>query len=454
VKLDRTGGGSRPRAGRERAILVGLELPDSPPSLGGPLEELRRLADTAGADAVDAIVQRRPRPDATTFIGQGKAAEVAARVRELGADLVIVDHDLSPSQARNLEKIVGTRVIDRTEVILDIFVRRARSALAKVQVELAQMEYALPRLKRLWTHLNREVGTGRAGIGVRGPGEKQIETDRRLVRNRIRDLRHELEGLSRHHVRQTHTRARWFSACFVGYTNAGKSTLLKALTGADVFIQDQLFATLDTTTRAWEIAPGRRIFLSDTVGFIRDLPHHLVSSFLATLEEARQADLLLHVIDTADPDALSHVDVVEETLSRIGAGAVPRVAVLNQVDRVRDPLALRHLEDRLPRSVRTSAVTGEGLAALRAAVYSYVTRRYVDLVVEADAGDGLLLARLREWGEVGEVAYRDGRVTVPLRVEPRFVAQIVKAGGLVVSGDPGHAAEDDGDDAPPSPDAR
>jgi GTP-binding protein HflX len=433
VKVD-TGPKIRRRGeGRERAILVGVVLPDAPRSYREPLEELQQLADTAGADTLDRVIQRRERPDPTTFVGKGKAAEIGERIRELGADLVIVDHDLSPSQARNLEKAVGGRVIDRTELILDIFVRRASSAMARTQVELAQMEYSLPRLKRLWTHLNREVGTAKAGIGVRGPGEKQIETDRRLVRRRILQLKRNLDGMQAHHVRQTHTRARYFSACLVGYTNAGKSTLLKALTGADVFIQDRLFATLDTTTRAWEITPGHRIFLSDTVGFIRDLPYHLVSSFLATLEEARFADLLLHVIDAADPDALDHVDVVERALFDIGAGGVPRIVVLNQVDRVRDPLALRLLEQRLPGAIQTSAVDGTGLQSLREAVHAYVTRRHVDVVVEGDPGNGRLLSHLREWGEVDEVTYPDGAVRVAVRIAPRYLDRIVKEGGRVLS---------------------
>jgi GTP-binding protein HflX len=217
----------------------------------------------------------------------------------------------------------------------------------------------------------------------------------------------------------------------VGYTNAGKSTLLKALTGAEVFIQDRLFATLDTTTRAWEIAPGRRIFLSDTVGFIRDLPHHLVSSFLATLEEARFADLLLHVVDAADPDALDHVDVVERALYDIGAGGVPRIAVLSQVDRVRDALSLRLLEERMGEAVHTSAVSGEGLEVLRERVHDYVTRRHVDVVVEGDPGNGRLLSRLREWGEVADVNYTDGRVRVAVRLAPRYFEQVRRDGGEI-----------------------
>ncbi len=445
MKLDPTGK-KRPSEG-ETAILLGLEMPGRPP-YEEALAELERLADTAGARTVDRVLQRRQRPDPATFVGKGKAEEVGRLRGELGADLVIVDHDLSPSQARNLEKAIGARVIDRTELILDIFARRARSAMARAQVELAQMQYALPRLKRLWTHLNREVGSGKAGIGVRGPGEKQLETDRRLVRLKIRDLRRDLEEMQAHRVRQTRARAAYFTACLVGYTNAGKSTLMRALTGADVLIEDRLFATLDTTTRAWQIGSGKRVFLSDTVGFIRDLPHHLVGSFLATLEEARSADLLLHVVDAADPSALEQVGVVEETLSRIGAGGVPRLAVLNQIDRVRDPLALRLLEDRLPRSVRVSALTGEGIPALRAAVLEYVTRRHAETVLEIDAGDGRLLSRIREWGDVLDVAYRDEKAVVKVRLPARHLAQARRAGARVLDGAPmdEDVAEDVGED--------
>ena len=435
MKLDTQPKIRRKRGERERAVLAGVTLPDEPPSYREPLDELSQLADTAGADSVAKLVQRREKPDGRTFFGKGKAEELGELMREHDADLLIVDHDLSPSQARNLEKVVGGRVIDRTELILDIFVRRASSAMARAQVEVAQMEYSLPRLKRLWTHLNREVGTAKAGIGVRGPGEKQIETDRRLVRKRIRDLKRSLETMQAHRVRQTRARGRYFTAALVGYTNAGKSTLLRALTGADVLVEDRLFATLDTTTRGWEIASGQKIFLSDTVGFIRNLPHHLVSSFLATLEEARFADLLIHVVDAADPDVVDHIEVVEKALYDIGAGGVPRIAVLNQMDRVKDPLSLRLLEERLPGSVRTSAMTGEGLDELRDRVHEYVTRRHVDVVIEGDPGNGKLLAKLQTWGEVGEITYPEDRMHVAIRVAPRYFDRIRNEGGIIHEGD-------------------
>jgi GTP-binding protein HflX len=450
MRLERPAGTAIRRRGRERAVLLGLELPGHRPSYDEPLEELARLADTAGAEPVARVVQRRARPDAATWVGSGKAAEVGEIGRAEGAGLLIVDHDLAPSQARNLEKLSGLRVVDRTELILDIFALRARSAQSRAQVELAQMEYSLPRLKRLWTHLSRETGSGQAGVGLRGPGEKQLEIDRRLVRLRIRDLKRDLEDIRSRNQRMVESRGRFFTVALVGYTNAGKSTLMRRLTGAEVLVEDRLFATLDTTTRAWDLKPGRRVFLSDTVGFIQDLPHHLVASFLATLEEARRADLLLHVVDAHDPDAVAHVDVVERTLSDIDAGAVPRLAVLNQVDRVAEPLALRHLEDRLPGALRVSALTGEGVPALTAAVAAAASRRARDVVVDADPGNGRLLARLREWGEVGEVSFPDGRARVRVRLPTRRFHEVRREGGRILDEDGEDLEDEDADGAPPA----
>jgi len=427
LKLDTRGSGVRP--GREKAVLLGLHLPRDPKSYDEPLEELARLADTAGVDVLDRVVQNRAKPDASTWIGSGKAEEVGALAKGLGAEVVIVDHDLAPAQSRNLEKLMGLRVVDRTELILDIFATRARSAESRAQVELAQMEYSLPRLKRLWTHLNREVASGKAGVGLRGPGERQLEIDRRLVRLRIRDLRRDLEDMQARRERRAEARGKFFNVALVGYTNAGKSTLMRRLTGAEVFVEDRLFATLDTTTRAWDVRKDRRVFLSDTVGFIRDLPHHLVASFLTTLEEARRADLLLHVIDAGDPDALAHVDVVAETLSRIGAGGVPRLAVLNQVDRVTDPFGLRVLSERLPGAIPVSAITGQGLDKLAEAVIDASSRRASDVVIETDPGNGRLLARLREWGEVKEITFPDGLARVSLRLSPRHFENVRRDGG-------------------------
>ncbi|MGH7161932.1 MAG: GTPase HflX, partial [Planctomycetota bacterium] len=287
VETGMRGGGRRQG---ERAILVGVEWAADPPVREEPLAELSRLVETAGAAAVGRVLQKRRRPDASTFLGRGKAAEIAALAAERDAELVVFDDDLSPAQIRNLEKILGRRVVDRTELILDIFALHARSHQSKLQVELAQIQYLMPRLRRMWTHLSREGSAGQGmGIGTRGPGEKQIEIDRRILRRKITELRRVLDGIAARRHRMAEARASYFTVGLVGYTNAGKSTLMARLTGAETVVADQLFSTLDTQTRAWKLPGGKQVFLSDTVGFLRDLPHHLVASFYATLEEVRQA---------------------------------------------------------------------------------------------------------------------------------------------------------------------
>ncbi len=427
--------GAGARRGRMKALLLGIHMPRDPVTYDAPLEELARLADTAGYTVVERVVQRVQRRNAATFIGKGKAVEVGALAKAIGANVIIVDHDISGAQSKNLATVMELPVMDRTELILEIFAKRARTVESKTQIELAQMEYSLPRLKRLWTHLSREVSSGSASQGSRGPGESQLETDRRLVRFRIHALRREIKEMQTTRKRRVEARGKLFTVALVGYTNAGKSTLMNALTGADVFVEDRLFATLDTTTRAWDIKPGRRVFLSDTVGFIENLPHHLVASFLTTLEEARRADLLLHVIDAHDPDALAHVKSVEETLSRIEAGGVPRLAVLNQIDRVADVLALRVLEDRLPGAIRVSAVTREGLDRLGAAVLAATDKRSRDVTVVTSPGNGKLLARLREWGSVEEVTYPDGKAHARVRLSPRHFAPVRREGGTILDAD-------------------
>ncbi len=266
-------------------------------SPGAALEELEGLAETAGVRVVGRLTQRREAPDATTYLGKGKVDELKMLAAAKDADLVVFDNDLSPGQTRNLEEAIGLKVLDRTELILDIFASRAQTAQARLAVELAQLEYSMPRLKRMWTHLSRQ----KKGVGLRGPGETQLEEDRRLVENKIKDLRRQLHAIERRKQREVAARRDLMTVSLIGYTNAGKSTLMNVLTGADVFVQDALFATLDTRTRRWQLPGWGPVLLSDTVGFIRDLPHHLIESFKATLEEARQAHLLLHVADAANP---------------------------------------------------------------------------------------------------------------------------------------------------------
>jgi GTP-binding protein HflX len=406
---------------RERALLVGVILPEDLSSYEPPLMELRRLAATAGADAIEMVTQRRSRIAPATYVGKGKAREVGEMVEAFGIDVVIVNHDLTPAQARNLEKLVGCTVVDRSELILDIFATRARTRQARVQVEVAQLEYARTRLKRMWTHLSRIQG----GIGFRGPGETQIEVDKRRIGKRLRDLRAQLSQIEKRRHRQADARREFYTVSLVGYTNAGKSTLLRALTGARVKVEDKLFSTLDTRTREWVLPGNKRVFLSDTVGFLRDLPHHLVASFQATLEEARSADLLLHVIDAANPDLERHMSAVRETLDRIGTSETPRILVFNKADRAEDLIPVRHAAGDHSEWVVVSARSGEGLDDLAALVAERIERRLVDVIVTADAGDGRLLAHLAEVGKVVSRDYgEDGRVRVEARL-PRRAALVL-----------------------------
>src|SRR5262245_42759304 len=393
---------------RERAFLVSVALPERPWISSDPLEELEGLATTAGALVVGGLVQRRQTVIPATYIGKGKLAELQAQVQASDADVVIFDNDLSPAQVRNLEKATEVKVLDRSELILDIFATRARTAEARLQVELAQLEYSLPRLRRMWTHLSRYTG----GIGLRGPGETQLEEDRRLVDQRIRDLRGRLAEVQGRKEREVRSRQEELTVSLVGYTNAGKSTLMNALTGAGVYVEDKLFSTLDTRTRQWHIKDWGRVLLSDTVGFIRDLPHHLVASFKATLEEARQARLLLHVVDAANPAAETQIDAVNRVLKEVGCGDKPTMLVLHQIDRVTDRSYLDVLQSRHPRAVAVSALTGQGLEALSEAVIVALSADFADAEVVTAAGNGRLLSYLAAHAEIYRQEFEDGRAKV------------------------------------------
>ena len=348
----------------ERAVLVGHAGRDGH-DLPRSLEELRRLADTAGARVLGELVQRRGGVHPPTFLGKGKLADLKSLVGELQADLVLFNDDLSPSQVRNLEKELEAKVVDRSELILDIFARRARSRESRLQVELAQLQYTLPRLTGMWRHLERQTG----GIGMRGPGETQLETDRRLVREKIARLKLALESVERERETQRRRRRDHFRTALVGYTNAGKSTLFNALTRSEVFVEDRLFATLDATTRQM-MSPERHLaLLTDTVGFIRKLPHHLVASFHSTLVEAVEADLLIHVVGAADPDILRQMAAVEAVLENLLEEPRPTVLVFNKLDLVADEEAIAGLEAQYPDAFLVSARTGAGLDALRAFIW-------------------------------------------------------------------------------------
>ena len=294
------------------------------------LKELGRLTDTAGGEVVGTIAQRIDRPHPRFYVGEGKARELAELVQECEGNLVIFDEELSPAQGQNLEELLGVRVMDRSELILDIFATRARSSEARMQVELAQLQYLLPRLRRMWNHLSRIRG----GIGLRGPGETQLETDRRLIGNRIGDLRRKLKEVAKARVVQRRARVGSFRASLVGYTNAGKSSLLRALSGSELFVEDRLFATLDSATRTVSLGAGYEALITDTVGFIRKLPHHLIASFRSTLEEAREADVLLHVIDASHPDWEEQREVVMEVLEELAIEDRDKILVFNKVDQI------------------------------------------------------------------------------------------------------------------------
>ena len=320
-------------------MLVGAPRRGTPDAVQADehLEELARLADTAGAEIAGRIVQRIEKPTSHFYIGEGKVAEVGALAEETGATLVVFDEELAPVQGKNLERALDRRVMDRSELILDIFATRARSNEAKLEVELAQLEYLLPRLARMWVHLSRIRG----GIGLRGPGETQLETDRRMIRRKISRLKEKLEKVERHREVVRGGRRPIPTAALVGYTNAGKSSLLRALSGADTFVEDRLFATLDTLTREMSLGNGRRLRLIDTVGFIRKLPHHLVASFRATLEEAGHADVLLHVVDASHPQWEEQVEVVNRVLDDLAVRQCPVVHVFNKMDRLPDDRAFQ-----------------------------------------------------------------------------------------------------------------
>lgn len=410
----------------EKVILVGITLPKAPRRCTQQLEELERLAATVGAVVVGKMVQNRAGFHPATYIGSGKVEELKHAAQELQANLIIFDDDLSPAQARNLEKILKIRVIDRTELILDIFALHAKTGEAKLQVELAQLEYALPRLKRLWEHLDRYRG----GIGTRGPGEKQLESDRRLIKKRIRDLSTNLKNTQKRKQREVRSRKeKFFTVGLVGYTNAGKSTLMNALTNADVLVEDKLFATLDTRTRSWEVG-GRTILLSDTVGFIEKLPHHLVASFKATLEEAAQADLLLHVVDVSHPDAEHHVQVVNDVLKSINLHEKPCLLVFNKIDLLADSADLTYLGGLYPEHIVISARHARNLELLHDKVLAQQEATMLDLHIVVPIADGKLQAWVEEHARILDKQSNERELQYRLRLPCHYANWLLEQEGV------------------------
>lgn len=403
----------------ETCILAGVILPhqDPDPVLLG---ELAGLAESAGAHVVGKLVQRRDKPTGATYLGSGKVEELVNLVHELDVDVVIFDNDLNPAQVRNLEQATNAKVLDRTELILDIFASRAQTYESRLAVELAQLEYALPRLKRMWTHLSRL----KMGIGMRGPGEKQLEVDRRLVEKRINDLRGELKQIELRKERQVAARSDHMTVSLIGYTNAGKSTLMNVLTDADVKAKDQLFATLDTRTRRWQLPHWGPVLLSDTVGFIRNLPHRLIASFKATLEEARQANLLLHVADASSPAFFEQTSAVFEVLAELGISEKDTLLVINKVDALEDESVVQAILQRYPNAWPISAVTGHGIEQLALAVSDALSRSFRDVDVETCVSNGKLMAYLAAHGEVLSRSFSGERVTLHCRIPQKYLGRV------------------------------
>lgn len=416
----------RPEGG-ERAVL--MQLDDGSADAGEALDELEALAESAGAQVVDRMISRRGSPDPRYFIGRGKVDELAARLQELEADLVLVNHTLSPGQERNLERAVGRRVLDRTGLILDIFAQRARSHEGKLQVELAQLRHIASRLVRGWTHLERQKG----GIGLRGPGETQLELDRRMLGQRIKQIEKRLERVRRQRAqgRQARRKRELATVSLVGYTNAGKSTLFNRLAASGAYVADQLFATLDTTLRRISLSPSESVIVADTVGFVRDLPHQLVAAFRSTLEEVTESDLLLHVVDAADPKRSESMRAVDAVLAEIGAAEMPRLIVYNKIDLSGAGPRIDRDAEGMPTAVWLSAATGEGVELLIEALVERVGVRQVRGLIRLSPARGRLRARLYAAGEVlSESVADDGEVRLEVRLPRRELDRLRRQEGL------------------------
>ena len=413
----------------ERVVLVGVWAGGTLSEAENSLAELAALAETAGSHVLDGLIQRRAQPDPATFIGRGKVFEVTDAVDVGGADTVICDGELSPSQLRNLEEEVGVKVVDRTALILDIFAQHAKSREGKAQVELAQLEYLMPRLRGWGQTLSRQAG-GRAGgqgggVGLRGPGETKLETDRRRIRTRIARLRRDIAGMqaARDTKRSSRKRHGVPSVAIAGYTNAGKSSLLNRLTGAGVLVEDALFATLDPTTRRARTGDGREYTMSDTVGFVSHLPHQLVEAFRSTLEEVSDADLIVHVVDGSHADPFVQVRAVREVMADVGADTIPELLVVNKIDAA-DPDSLMIMRNELSNAVFVSARTGDGVDKLRQAIEQELPRPAVGLRVVVPYVRGDLVSRVRSRGEVHHTDHRDDGTYMDVRVDEALAAEL------------------------------
>jgi GTP-binding protein HflX len=401
----------------ELAVLAQLSLAGDRVEADVALDELRALTEAAGARVVGVVTQNRRFPDRATFLGSGRVDELKELADRESAGVVVFGSDLSPTQGVVLEKRLGRRVVDRSQLIMDLFAARARTHQAHLQVELAQLEYALPRLKRMWTHLDRQKG----GIGMRGPGETQIELDRREILKKISDRRRRLRDVERSHEQRRLGRHGRFTVGLIGYTNAGKSTLFNRLTASDVLAEDRPFTTLDTKTSAWRVEPGCTVLLSDTVGFVRELPHHLVASFHATLREALEADLLLHVVDGSRPDAKQLIEAVEAVLAQIGGSERPRLLVVNKVDRLADRALLAQFG---ADAVALSAASGEGQDELARRVAQRARADHDEVVLRVPFDQGAAIAALRARAEVLESRHDDDGYFLRVRAPQELVGRL------------------------------
>lgn len=407
----------------ERAMLVALDTKEfSKEVVEEHLDELEELADTAGAETVFKIIQSKARMDSAFYIGKGKAEELAQLVELNDINIVIFDDDLTPVQVRNLEKLFNKKVIDRSGLILDIFALRAKSKEAKTQVELAQLQYLLPRLTRAWTHLSKQYG----GIGTKGPGETQIETDRRLVRTRIALLKDKLSHIESQRSTQSAGRKNHTRIAIAGYTNAGKSTLFNLLTLSDVFAEDKLFATLDSTTRQLELNSKEKVLISDTVGFIRKLPPHLVASFKSTLNEVRDADIILHVIDLSHPFYQDHLKVVEETLKEFGSESKTVLNVFNKVDAVEDKNRIEYAKNYYRNSIVISASKGINVSALKNKVKSIVEETFKEEKVKLNISQSKIASQIHQLAEVLSTKYNEDVMTISYRANKQNSEKIKK----------------------------
>jgi len=398
----------------ERAMLVSIKQQnESKFIVEEHLDELEMLADTAGAETILKVIQDKPFPDKAFFVGKGKADELAELVKLNDIVIVIFDSDLSPTQARNLEKVIDRKIIDRSGLILDIFASRAQTKQAKTQVELAQLQYMLPRLTRAWTHLSKQHG----GIGTKGPGETQIETDRRLIRTRISKLKDILLSIDKQDKTKSMNRSEFLKASLVGYTNAGKSTFLNLLTNADVLAENKLFATLDSTTRSFEMEKDKKILLSDTVGFIRKLPHNLIASFKSTLNVVKDADLILHLIDISHPFFEDHIKVVDETLAELGCTETQQIKLFNKVDALEDKDKINYVRNKYDNAILISAARGINISEVTKKLIDFYENNHKQKKITLNATQSKIISQIHTMADVLSIEYIEDKVEITFKAD-------------------------------------